>query len=86
MYRYENLQSKMSSLAQDKLNLEKKLTEAECKYEETKKELDIISKEYQSLIETNCELEIMISEGDVQEQVLKENMDELEVGIVMLLT
>ena len=64
---------------QDKLTLEKKLTELECQYAETKKELDNFAEDNRSLSEKNYNLEIALAEGDVYEQVLKENMDKLEV-------
>ena len=69
----------MSLLINDKLNLEKKLTELQCKYEATKQEVDEITKENQSFSVKNYDLEIALAEGDVYDQVVKENMEKLEV-------
>lgn len=53
----------------------------ECKYAETKKELDIMKRNNLSLKETVSELEIALSEDTIQEKVLQENIDKLEVRI-----
>ena len=68
---------------EDRLRMERKITELECQYSEIEKELNRVSIENQNLLRIKCDLEVAMAEADIYDQVVKENVNELEVLLII---